>query len=419
LSSSSRNRVVITGLGVISPLGLTMEATWDGIIAGKSGIGPITLFDASDQETRIAGEVKDFQPTDYISRKEGRHMDRFAQFAVGASVQALKQSGLEISAENQGDVGIIIGSGIGGLGTLLEQAKTLLERGPDRVSPFFVPMMIADIAAAQVSIVLGLRGPNLCTTSACSSGSDAIGAAAEVIRRGDARVMLAGGSEAIINAIGIAGFNACKALSTRNDEPELASRPFDVGRDGFIISEGAGVLVLEDIEHARARGAAILAELAGYGASADAYHITQPREDGEGAARAMNMALGRAGVKPSQVDYINAHGTSTMLNDRMETRAVKSVFGEAAAKIPMSSTKSQIGHMIGGAGAVEAAVCVTAIGRGVIPPTMNLIDPDPECDLDYVPNVPRPARLKTVLTNSFGFGGHNSSLVIRAYREKA
>lgn len=418
MPSTSRNRVVVTGLGVISPLGQTVEATWDGIIAGRSGIGPITLFDASDQETRIAGEVKDFQSADYVSRKEARHMDRFAQFAVGASVQALKQSGLEISAENQGDVGIIIGSGIGGLGTLLEQAKMLLERGPDRVSPFFVPMMIADIAAAQVSIVLGLRGPNLCTTSACSSGSDAIGGAAEVIRRGDARVMLAGGSEAIINAIGIAGFNACKALSTRNDEPELASRPFDAGRDGFIISEGSGVLVLEDIDHARARGAVILAELAGYGASADAYHITQPREDGEGAARAMTMALERAGVKPPQVDYINAHGTSTMLNDRMETRAVKSVFGEAAYKIPMSSTKSQLGHMIGGAGAVEAAVCVMAIGRGVIPPTMNLIDPDPECDLDYVPNAPRPGRLETVLSNSFGFGGHNSSLVIRAYREK-
>jgi 3-oxoacyl-[acyl-carrier-protein] synthase II len=410
---------VVTGIGAITPLGLSMEKTWDGLIAGKSGIGHITLFDASDTETKIAGEVDGFDATDFVSRKEARHMDRFAQFAVGASIQALDQSGLKISAENQADVGIVIGSGIGGLGTLFEQSKVLLERGPDRVSPFLIPMMIADIAAAQVSIVLGLKGPNLCTTSACSSGSDAIGAAVEIIRRGDARIMLAGGSEAIINPIGVAAFNACKALSTRNEEPKEASRPFDAERDGFIISEGSGVLVLEEFEHALGRGATILAEVPGYGASADAYHITQPMATGEGAARAMTMALEKAGVKPRQVDYINAHGTSTLLNDRMETRAVKTVFGEHAYKIPMSSTKSQIGHMIGGAGAVEAAICVMAINRGVIPPTMNLIYADPECDLDYVPNVPRRAKLKTVLTNSFGFGGHNSSLVFRAYREKA
>ena len=413
-----KNRVVITGMGVISPLGLNLETTWEGLIAGKSGIDHITLFDASGLETQIAGEVKGFQPTDYTSRKDARHMDRFAQLAVAASIQALDQSGIKTSAENECDIGIVVGSGIGGLSTLFDQTKVLLEKGPDRVSPFLIPMMIADVAAAQVSIVLGVKGPNLCTTSACSSGSDAIGVAGEIIRRGDAQVMLAGGSEAIINPIGIAAFNACKALSTRNDEPKLASRPFDAERDGFIISEGAGILILENLEHARRRGAKILAELIGYGASADAHHVTQPLETGEGAASAMNMALGKAGIAATKIDYINAHGTSTLLNDRMETRAIKTIFGPAAYKIPASSTKSQLGHLIGGAGAVEAAISVQVMRQGIIPATINLIYPDPECDLDYVPNVPRRAKVKTVLSNSFGFGGHNSSLILRQYSEE-
>ncbi|MFH0941943.1 MAG: beta-ketoacyl-ACP synthase II [Chloroflexota bacterium] len=414
---SQKNRVVVTGLGVVSPLGLNLKATWEGLIAGKSGIDRISLFDASNLETQIAGEVKDFQVTDYVSRKDARHMDRFAQLAVAASVQALEQSGIKLNAGNECDIGIVIGSGIGGLTTLFEQTRVLVEKGPGRVSPFLIPMMIADVAAAQVSIVLGVKGPNLCTTSACSSGSDAIGVAGEVIRRGDAQVMITGGSEAVINPLGIAAFNACKALSTRNDEPKLASRPFDAERDGFVISEGAGILVLENLEHARQRGAEILGELIGYGASADAHHVTKPLETGEGAASAMRMALAKAGIAPGKIDYINAHGTSTLLNDRMETRAIKAVFGPAAYKIPASSTKSQLGHLIGGAGAVEAAISIQVIRRGVIPATINLIYPDPECDLDYVPNVPRRAKVKTVLSNSFGFGGHNSSLILRQFSE--
>lgn len=413
-----KNRVVITGMGVISPLGLNLGTTWEGLIAGKSGIDHITLFDAAGLETQIAGEVKGFQPTDYISRKDTRHMDRFAQLAVVASIQALEQSGIKTSRENECDIGIVVGSGIGGLTTLFNQTRVLLDKGPDRVSPFLIPMMIADVAAAQVSIVLGVRGPNLCTTSACSSGSDAIGVAGEIIRRGDAQVMIAGGSEAVINPVGIAAFNACKALSTRNDEPKLASRPFDAERDGFIISEGAGILILENLEHARRRGVEILAEFIGYGASADAYHVTQPLESGEGAASAMGMALKKAGIAATKIDYINAHGTSTLLNDRMETRAIKTVFGPAAYKIPVSSTKSQLGHLIGGAGAVEAAISIQVMRKGVIPATINLIYPDPECDLDYVPNVPRRAKVRTVLSNSFGFGGHNSSIILRQFSEE-
>lgn len=418
MAKTQKNRVVVTGLGMVSPLGLSMDATWDGIIAGKSGIDHITHFDASKMETRIAGEVKGFDVTNYVNRKDARHMDRFAQFAVAASVQALAQSGIKSDVSNQCDIGIVVGSGIGGLTTLFEQTRVLVEKGPDRVSPFLIPMMIADVAAAQVSIVLGVKGPNLCTTSACSSGADALGVAGEVIRRGDAQVMIAGGSEAIINPLGIAAFNACKALSVRNDEPKLASRPFDMERDGFIISEGAGILILENLDHAKARGAEILGEFIGYGAAADAHHVTQPLETGEGAASAMKMALSKAGIAPGKIDYINAHGTSTLLNDRMETRAVKTVFGEAAYKIPMSSTKSQLGHLIGGAGAVEAAICIQVIRRGVIPATINLIYPDPECDLDYVPNVSRRAKVKTVLSNSFGFGGHNSSLIFKQYSEE-
>jgi len=405
-------------MGIVCPLGLNATTTWEGLIAGKSGIDHITLLDPEPFETKIAGEVKGFEPTDYMSRKDAYRLDRFAQLAVAASLQAVEQSGMKINAANQDNIGVIIGSGIGGLTTLIDQIKILLERGPDRVSPFLIPMMMPDIAAAQVSIVLGVKGPNLCTTSACSSGSDAIGVASEIIKRGDAQVMIAGGSEAIINAVGLSAFNALKAISTRNNEPQKASRPFDVEHDGFVIGEGAGTLILENLSFARKRGANILAEIAAYGASGDAYHITAPIETGEGAARAIRIALDKAGIKPNQIDYINAHGTSTPLNDRMETKAIKTACGDHAYKIPISSTKSMMGHLIGGAGAVEAAICIMVIRNGLIPPTINLTQPDPECDLDYVPNVARRARVSTALSNTFGFGGHNSVLAIREYSEE-
>jgi 3-oxoacyl-[acyl-carrier-protein] synthase II len=394
-----------------------MATTWENLIAGKSGIDYITLFDATPHETKIAGEVKGFDPSNYINRKEVRRMDRFAQLAVAAGYQAVQQSGLKIDSSNQDDIGVFIGSGIGGLTTLFEQAKVLVEKGPDRVSPFLAPMMISDIAAAQISIALGVRGPNMCMTSACSSGSDAIGAAYEYIKYGNAHVMIAGGAEAIINPLGITAFNALKALSTRNDPPQKASRPFDRDRDGFIISEGAVVLVLESLEHALNRGADIMAEIVGYGATADSFHVTQPLESGEGAAKAMQMAMKRGGIKPEEVDYINAHGTSTQLNDAMETKAIKTVFGEYAYKVPISSTKSMTGHLIGCAGAIEPAICIMTILKGIIPPTINYDNTDPACDLDYVPNVARPARVTTALTNSFGFGGHNSVLILRKYTE--
>ena len=417
INNPNSNRVVITGMDVLCPLGRDTAATWENLVAGKSGIDYITLCDPEPLETKFAGEVKGFEPTDYMERKAARRMDRFAQLAVAASQQALRQSGLQINAGNQDNIGVVIGSGIGGLTTLFEQTKVLLEKGPERVSPFLVPMMISDMAAAQVSIALGLKGLNLCTTSACSSGSDAIGAAFELIKNGNAEVMVAGGTESIINQIGIAAFNALKAISTRNDEPQLASRPFDTERDGFVIGEGAAVLILESLDHARERGADILAEILSYGATADSYHVTQPIENGEGAARAMQMALQKAGITARDIDYINAHGTSTPLNDATETRAIKTVFGDYAYRVPISSTKSMTGHLIGGAGAVEAFICVMVIQNGIIPPTINLTHPDPECDLDYVPNVARQARVTTTLSNSFGFGGHNSVLIIRQYSE--
>ncbi len=413
--SHTDSRVVVTGMGILSPLGLDASTTWEGLIAGESGIDDITLFDTGPLATKFGGEVMGFEATDYLSRKDARHMDRFAQLAVAASRQAVEQSGIPINSNSQNNIGIIIGSGIGGLSTLFEQMKVLLEKGPDRVSPFLAPMMIADMGAAQVSIALGLKGPNLCITSACSSGSDAIGAAYELIRYGGAQAMLAGGSESIMSPIGFVAFNALRSISTRNSEPKLASRPFDTGRDGFVISEGAGVLVLEDLAYARERGASVLAEIVSYGASADAFHMTKPIETGEGAARAIQIALDKAGISPAEIDYINAHGTSTQLNDRMETKAIKTVFGKNAYTIPISATKSMTGHMIGGAGAVEAAICIMIIRNGIIPPTINLDNPDPECDLDYVPNVARRARVTTALTNSFGFGGHNSSLIFRQY----
>ena len=404
-------------MGILSPLGLDTATTWEGLIAGKSGIDYITLFDPEAMETKFAGEVKGFEPTDYMSRKDAHRMDRFAQLALAASREAVEKAGLEINNSNLDDIGVIIGSGIGGLTTLFEQTKVLLEKGPDRVSPFLAPMMIADIAAAHVSIALGIKGPNYCTTSACSSGSDAIGAAYEIIKHGDVPVMLAGGTESIINPLGVTAFNALKALSTKNDEPQLASRPFDAERDGFVISEGACVLTLENLGHAQKRGANILGEIIAYGATADSYHVTQPLENGEGAAKAMQIVLNKAGIAPTEVDYINAHGTSTPLNDAMETRAIKTVFGDYAYRVPASSTKSMTGHLIGCAGAAEALVCIMAIRNGIIPPTTNLTYPDPECDLDYVPNVARQAKVTTALSNSFGFGGHNSVLLFREYSE--
>jgi 3-oxoacyl-[acyl-carrier-protein] synthase II len=417
LTNNSNNRVVITGMGILCPIGLNIATTWEGLIAGKSGIDYITLFDPERFETKFAGEVKEFDVTDYVSRKDARRMDRFAQLAVAAAVQAMEQAGIKIDPGNQDNIGVLIGSGIGGLTTLFEQSEVLIEKGPDRVSPFLAPMMMGNAASAQAAMALGAKGPNFCTTSACSSGADAIGTAYETIKHGDNEVMVAGGSDAIINPVGIAAFNACNALSTRNSEPQLASRPFDAERDGFVIGEGAGVLILEDLTHALRRGATILGEIVGYGATGDAFHITQPPEDAKGATRAMQMALDEAGLAPNEIDYINAHGTSTPLNDKVETLAIKKVFGDYAYKVPISSTKSMIGHLIGAAGAVEAAVTAMVIQQGIIPPTINLIDPDPECDLDYVPNVVRHASVTNALSNSFGFGGHNSVLAFRKYSE--
>jgi len=415
--SNANHRVVITGMGMLTPLGLDTASTWQGLVSGTSGIGVITQFDHSRHETKIAGEIKGFDPTAFMSIKEAKRMDRFAQLAVAAAKQALEQSGLVVDASNADSIGTIIGSGIGGLNTLFEQTKVLIEKGPDRLSPFTVPMMISDMAAGQVSISLGLKGTNFCTTSACSSGADAIGVAFEFIRRGDMPVVFTGGSESCINPIGVGSFSALKALSTRNDSPETASRPFDATRDGFVISEGSTVLVLENLEHARARGAHIIGEILSYGASADAFHMTQPTENGEGGVRSMKRAIERAGLKPEDVDYINAHGTSTQLNDKMETCAIKSVFEQYACKVPISSTKSMTGHLIGAAGALEAAICALVIKEDIIPPTINLTHPDPNCDLDYVPNKARKAKVKIALSNSFGFGGHNSTLILGRYSE--
>lgn len=415
--NNRENRVVVTGIGALSPLGLDMATTWQGLIAGKSGMDYITLCDPTPLETKFAGEVKGFDAANYVNRKDARRMDRFAQLAVVAALQAVQQAKIQINAANEANIAIVVGSGIGGLTTLYEQIKVLLESGPSKVSPFLAPMMISDMAAAQASIILGVKGPNFCTVSACSSGADAIGIAYELIKRGEVGAALAGGSEAIINPIGITAFNALRAISTRNEAPQQASRPFDAERDGFVISEGACILTMESLTYAQNRGANILAELIAYGATADAFHITQPDDKGEGAARAMQLALNKAGLVPSDIDYINAHGTSTPLNDKTETLAIKTVFGEHAYRVPISSTKSMLGHLIGAAGAIESAICIMTIQQGIIPPTINLTHPDPECDLDYVPNVARPAQVTTALTNSFGFGGHNSVLIFRKYSE--
>lgn len=408
-------RVVVTGMGMVSPVGLDAPETWECIVKGTNGIAPITLFDASNQETTIAGEVKGFDPGRYMDRKEIRRNDRFVQLAMAAAKEAVESARLAITPENAEEVGVIMGSGIGGITTLEEQIRTLHGKGPRRVSPFLVPMMIVDMASGAVSIALGAKGPNFCTVSACATGADAIGVSYELIRRGDARAMVAGGTEAAITPIGIAGFAAARALSTRNDDPAHASRPFDKDRDGFVMGEGAATLILESIESATERGATILAELVSYAATADAHHITQPAEGGEGGVRAMRLALKRAGLRPEDVDYINAHGTSTPMNDQFETQAIKTVFGEHAYQVPISSTKSMIGHLLGAAGAIEAAFCVQTIQDNIIPPTINYMTPDPDCDLNYTPNTAREAEVNVALTNSLGFGGHNATLVFRRF----
>lgn len=408
-------RIVITGLGCVSPLGNDVQTTWDATLAGKSGVGPITLFEASEHETRFAAEVKEFDPVALFGRKEARRLDRYAQFALAAAQEALAQAGLKITDSLRDRIGVLIGSGVGGIGTLLAEAQTFFEKGARRVSPFMVPMMLPDSAGSQVAITFGLRGPNLSLSSACATASNAIGEAAEIIRRGAAEVMIAGGADAAIHPLLMAGFNALGALSTRNDSPQAASRPFDKERDGFVAGEGAAVVVLEAEEHARARGASILGELLGYGITNDAYHITAPAENGAGAAACMQLALKQAGLKPEAIDYLNAHGTSTPLNDKSETLAVKTVFGEYAYDLLLSSTKSMTGHLLGAAGALEAVLCLKALREAKLPPTINYATPDPECDLDYIPNQARQKAVRRVMSNSFGFGGHNACLIFGQY----
>lgn len=408
----SSMRVVITGIGCISPLGLDWASTWQGLIQGRSGVGPITQFDASGYPTRFAAEVKSFDPDERGGRRLARRTDRFTQFALAATQEALSQAGLAMSEEERSRVGVIIGSGIGGMGSLLQGHRQLLEQGPERVSPHIIPMMLPDSAPGYIAIVHGVRGPNMTIVTACASSTNAIGEATEMIRRGDADLMIAGGAEAAIIPVAVAGFSVMKAISTRNEDPQAASRPFDRDRDGFVMGEGAAILILESLEHARVRGAAILAEIYGYAATNDAYHISAPAIDGAGAVECMRLALGDAGLAPHQIGYINAHGTSTKLNDASETAAIRQVFGNHAERIPISSTKSMTGHLLGAAGALEAAVCVQALNEGVLPPTINYQTPDPDCDLDYVPNVARPAEIAFTMSNSFGFGGHNACLII-------
>lgn len=409
-------RVVITGLGAVTPLGNDVPATWHNAIAGRSSAGPITQFDASGYKTRFACEVKDFDVSPLVGKKEARRMDRFAQFAVAAAKQALDDSHLSVTLDDSWRTGVFIGTGIGGIGTLESETRQLIAKGPDRVSPFMVPMMLPDTAASQVAIQFGLRGPNMAVVTACASGNNAIGEAADCIRRDAADVMLAGGAEAAVTPISIAGFSSMTAISSRNDSPERASRPFDKERDGFVVGEGAAVLVLEELEHALTRGAKIYGELRGYGSTADAYHVTAPEEHGTGAAMAMRAALKQAGLRPDQIDYINAHGTSTPLNDKSETTAIKAMLGEAAYQIPISSTKSMTGHLLGAAAAIEAVFCLKVIEEGIIPPTINYEYPDPACDLDCVPNTARPATVDVVMSNSFGFGGHNAVVIFSRYQ---
>jgi 3-oxoacyl-[acyl-carrier-protein] synthase II len=407
-------RVVITGLGAITPVGNDVNTMWANLVAGKSGVGPITHFDAAQFETRIAAEVKDFDPAALLGRRDARRMDRFTQFAVAATLQALEDSALKITPENSLRVGVVIGSGVGGIGTIVNEVHAMRDKGISRVSPFLVPMMLSDTAPGWVAINFGIRGPNLSMVSACATGSNVIGEAADWIRYGRVDAVIAGSAEAGIVPLALAGFNVMNALSRRNEAPEKASRPFDKDRDGFVTGEGAGILVLEDYAHAQARGAKVYAEVVGYGSTADAYHITAPEESGAGAAAAMQMALDQAGLKPADIDYLNAHGTSTLLNDKSETAAIKTIFGEAAYDVPVSSTKSMTGHLLGGAGSVEAIVCVKALQDHTLPPTINYETPDPECDLDYVPNLARRKPIRRAMSNSFGFGGHNACIILAA-----
>ena len=412
-----KNRVVVTGIGIVSPLGLDRRSTWTSLIAGESGVAAIAAFDPEGYQTTIAAEVKDFEPEGIVGRKQARRMDRFVQLAAVAALEAVEHSGIAITPNNRDRVSVMIASGIGGIITLSNQVGVLNRRGPSRISPFLVPMMLPDMASGQVSIMLGAKGPNYATVSACSSGADAIGQALEVLQEGDADVVLAGGAEAAVCPIGVAGFNACHALSTRNDDPQAASRPFDAERDGFVIGEGAAVLVMESLPSAVSRGAAPIVEVVGYGSTADANHITQPAPEGEGAARAMKIAIRKAGLQPDEIDYVNAHGTSTPLNDKYETMAMKGVFDEYAYNIPISSTKSMTGHLLGASGALEAAISSMAIAEEIIPPTINLQNADPECDLNYTPNKSQRKRVNAAMSNSFGFGGHNASLTFRRYEE--
>jgi 3-oxoacyl-[acyl-carrier-protein] synthase II len=409
-------RVVITGIGMVSPLAIGTEETWQAMLAGRSGIGPITHFDHKLFATHFAGEVKGFAPIDWMPSREAKTTDPFIQYAVAAATLAMKDSGLEIKPSFAERVGCFVGAGLGGVTTIEAVCKTLAEKGPRHgISPFFVPMIIVNLAPGQISIKFGAKGPNVSQVSACSTGAHAIGDAFRVIQRNEADAMICGGTEATVTALGVGGFNSMRALSTRNDAPQAASRPFDADRDGFVMAEGSGIVIIEELGHAKARGAKIYAELRGYGANADAHHITAPAPEGEGAQRCMNLALRDAGLAPAEISYINAHGTSTKMNDANETLAIKRVFGDAARKVMISSTKSMTGHMLGAAGGVETGVCALALSRGEIPPTINYETPDPECDLDYVPNTARRARVDHALTNSFGFGGTNACLVLSRF----
>jgi len=406
---------VITGVGMITPVGLDTEKSWEGLVSGRSGIGPITQFEDKDVATQIAGEVKDFDPARYIEAKEIKKMDRFIHLAIAASQMAMDDSGLTVSPENADRVGVMVSAGMGGLPAIEKYHQVYMERGSRKISPFFIPMLIINEAAGHISIRYGAKGPNICVVTACATGTHSIGEAFKWIQRGDADAIIAGGTESCICPLGVGGFNAMKALSTRNSEPGRASRPFDAERDGFVMGEGAGVVILEDLEFAKRRGARIYAEVIGYGASSDAYHITSPAPNGEGAARCMAMALRDADISPAVMGYINAHGTSTKYGDELETIAIKTVFGDHAYKIPVSSTKSMTGHLLGAAGGVEAVISILAMDRGVLPPTINLENPDPECDLDYVPNTARKAQVEVTMSNSFGFGGTNACLIFRKY----
>ncbi len=410
-----RKRVVVTGLGCISPVGNNVKDTWQSLLAGKSGVAPITLFDASAHKTRFAAEVKGFDAAALFGTRAAHKMDRFTQFATAAAIEALAQSGLKIDESNRDRVGILIGSGIGGIGTLLEQYEIMRQRGPDRVSPFLIPMMISDSAAGNLAIRFGARGVNMSLATACASGTNALGESAEMIRRGTADAMIAGASESSIIPIAMAGMNSMTALSTRNDDPQGASRPFDKTRDGFVMGEGSGVLILESLEYAQARGAKILCEFSGYGTTDDAHHISAPAEDGAGAANSMRFAIQNAGLQLTDIDYINAHGTSTFMNDKSETTAIKSVFGKQAYKIPISSTKSMTGHLLGASGAVEAVISAMTLLDKILPPTINYTTPDPICDLDYIPNQARKVEPRHVMSNSFGFGGHNATLILSRF----